>query len=59
MVGKILKTSYGRTYEVLAGPFDGDNAGNDLLYVTRELGDNIVELKSANLIASWEEVDQS
>jgi hypothetical protein len=53
MANRIVKTSYGREYEILAGPFIGNNG---TFYVTASLDDGIIELKQAGVIAPLEEV---
>lgn len=46
----VLRTTYGREYEVLAGPF-GDNRA--VWYTLRDLTDNLVELVSERQIEGW------
>lgn len=45
--GDKLRTSNDRTYEVLGGPYSGNNG---TLYVVREEQDDIIELKSDGVL---------
>lgn len=54
LVGKELETSYGRRYRVLAGPFVCNNSG--VVYATKDLHDEVVELKTEDLLEGLTEV---
>lgn len=50
----VFETSYGRRYEVLAGPF-GDNVA--VWYTMRDLTDNVVTLQTERQIEGWQVVN--
>jgi hypothetical protein len=46
----VLRTTYGREYEILGGPW-GDNVA--VWYVVRDLVDNLVRLETERQIEGW------
>lgn len=51
----LVKTSYGRVYRILGGPYTGNNG---TFYVVEDVHDGIIDLKSKGIVDGLEDAGE-